>query len=48
MQKDKVEFSCNGKPAWAGTGLSPEKGFIGLQAEGAPLEFRNLRIREIK
>lgn len=44
---DKVTFSCNGKPAWEATGLKTEKGFIGLQAEGAPLEFRNLRIREI-
>ena len=48
VQADKVTFSCNGKPAWSATGLKPEKGFIGLQAEGAPLEFRNLRIREIK
>jgi len=45
---DKLTFECNGKPAWEGTGLKPEKGYIGLQAEGAPLEFRNLRIREIK
>lgn len=48
VQQDKVTFTCNGKPAWEGTGLKPEKGYIGLQAEGAPLEFRNLRIREIK
>jgi len=45
---ENVTFSCNGKLAWAATGLKPEQGFIGLQAEGAPLEFRNLRIREIK
>jgi hypothetical protein len=48
VQGDKVAFSCNGKPGWEGTGLKPEKGFIGLQAEGAPLEFRNLRIRKIE
>ena len=42
---DKVSFSCNGKLAWEATGLKTEKGFIGLQAEGAPLEFRKLRIR---
>jgi hypothetical protein len=46
--KDKVTFTCNGMPAWEGTGLKSEKGYIGLQAEGAALEFRNLRIREIK
>lgn len=48
VQGDRVTFTCNGKLAWEATGLKPEKGFIGLQAEGAPLEFRNLRIREIK
>lgn len=45
---DKLTFWCNGKLAWKATGFKPEQGTIGLQAEGAPLEFRNLRIREIK
>ena len=45
---DAVSFWCNGQLAWQGTGLQPEKGYIGLQAEGAPLEFRNLRIRQMK
>jgi hypothetical protein len=45
---DKVTFWCNGKPAWEATGITPAKGYIGLQAEGAPMEFRNLRLREIK
>lgn len=48
VQGDKVSFWCNGQLAWEGTGLKPEKGYIGLQAEGAALEFRNLQIREIK
>lgn len=48
VKGDKVTFRCNGKLAWEATGLKPEKGYIGLQAEGAPLEFRNLRICEIK
>jgi len=48
VEGDKVTFSCNGKLGWKANGLKPEKGFIGLQAEGAPLEFRKLRIREIK
>ena len=48
VEGDKVTFTCNGKPAWEATGLKPDKGFIGLQAEGAPMEFRRLRIREIK
>lgn len=45
---DAVTFWCNGQLAWKGTGLQPEKGYLGLQAEGAPLEFRKLRIRQIK
>jgi hypothetical protein len=45
---EDVTFWCNGELAWKGTGLQPASGHIGLQAEGAPLEFRSLRIREIK
>jgi hypothetical protein len=48
VQGDKITFTCNGEQAWEATGLAPSKGYIGLQAEGAALEFRNLRIREIK
>lgn len=44
---DKVTFSCNGMPAWEGTEFESKRGYVGLQTEGAPLEFRNLRIREI-
>ena len=43
---DSVKFECNGKPAWEATGLKPAKGYIGMQAEGAAMEFRNIRIRE--
>lgn len=42
-----VKFWCNGKLAWEGTEFQSKRGHIGLQAEGAPLEFRRLRIREI-
>ncbi|WP_254507643.1 3-keto-disaccharide hydrolase [Anatilimnocola floriformis] len=45
---DKVTFHCNGQLAWEGTGLAAKSGYLGLQAEGAPLEFRKLRILEIK
>jgi hypothetical protein len=48
VQGDKVTFWCNGTLAWEATGLKPAKGYIGIQAEGAPMEFRNIRIREIK
>lgn len=48
VEGEKAVFWCNGKQAWEATGLKPAKGYIGLQAEGAALEFRNLRLREIK
>ena len=48
VEGEQVTFWSNGKQAWNVTGLRPSKGYIGLQAEGAPLEFRNLRLREIK
>ncbi len=44
---EKVSFWCNGKLAWMGTEFQSKRGHIGLQAEGAPLEFRNFRIQEI-
>lgn len=45
---DKVTFWCNGQLAWEGTGLQPPEGHVGLQAEGAAMEFRKFRIREIQ
>ncbi len=48
VRGDKVTFWCNGELAWEATGIRPDKGYIGIQAEGAPIEFRNLRIREIR
>lgn len=47
VEGEKTTFWCNGEKAWEATGLKPAKGFIGLQAEGAAMEFRNLRLREI-
>ena len=48
VQGTKVTLWCNGKQAWEATGLTPERGHVGLQAEGSPLEFRNLQVRELK
>lgn len=48
VEGEQVVFYCNGEKAWEATSLKPARGYIGLQAEGAPLEFRNLRIREIR
>lgn len=43
-----VTLWCNGKLAWEATGLAPARGHIGLQAEGTPMEFRNLQVRELR
>lgn len=45
---DKVTFVVNDEKAWEGTGLKPPKGYLGIQAEGHRLEFRKIRIKEIK
>lgn len=44
---DKLTFWCNGKQAWEVTGFKPASGHIGWQAEGAAIDFKDLRIREI-
>ena len=47
VRGDQVTFWCNGTQAWSVTGLTPAKGYIGLQAEGAEMEYRQLRLREL-
>jgi hypothetical protein len=44
---DNVTFWCNGTKAWEVTGFKGSRGYLGLQAEGAAIDFRNLRIKEI-
>lgn len=39
---------CNGKLAWEVTGFKTPRGYLGLQAEGAAIDFKNIRIKEIK
>ncbi len=43
----RLTLSVNGKKAWTFDHLKPATGFIGLQAEGKPFEFRNLQITEL-
>jgi hypothetical protein len=45
---DKVTFAVNGQKAWEGKRLKPAQGYLGIQAEGHRLEFRNVRIKERK
>jgi hypothetical protein len=44
---DHVTFWCNGQRAWEVSGFKDRRGYLGLQAEGAPMEFRNIRIKEL-
>jgi hypothetical protein len=39
---------CNGKRAWEVSGFKTKRGYIGLQAEGAAIDFKNIRIKELK
>ncbi|NNJ25542.1 3-keto-disaccharide hydrolase [Alienimonas chondri] len=43
----EVRLWVNGKEVSGGTGCVPAEGFLCLEAEGSPIEFRNLRLREL-
>ncbi len=44
---DKLTFWCNGDKAWEVTGFKPARGYIGQQAEGAAIDFKDFRIKEL-
>jgi hypothetical protein len=43
----EVRLWVNGEEVSGGTKCEPARGYLALEAEGAPVEFRNLRIREL-
>lgn len=43
----EVRLWVNGEEVSGGTGCEPAEGFLCLESEGAPVDFRNLRIREL-
>lgn len=43
----RLELAINGKTVTRGSECSPRKGYICLESEGTPVEFRNLRIKEL-
>jgi hypothetical protein len=45
--RGRVTLEVNGKAVSGGYDISPRKGYIALEAEGAPARFRNLRVREL-
>lgn len=43
----EVRLWVNGEEISGGTGCLPDHGYLCLESEGSPIEFRNLRIREL-
>jgi hypothetical protein len=43
----EVRLWVNGEEVSGGTDCQPAEGFLCLESEGAPVDFRNLRIREL-
>lgn len=43
----EVRLWVNGEEVSGGTGCEPRSGFLCLESEGSPVEFKNLRIREL-
>ena len=43
----EVRLWVNGGEVSGGSGASPRTGYLCLESEGSPLEFRNLRVREL-
>src|SRR5215469_5024920 len=42
-----IRLHVNGKEVSGGENCSYRKGYIGLEAEGAPIDFRDVRIKEL-
>ena len=45
--RGRITLEVNGKAVSGGHDITPRKGYIALESEGAPAMFRNLRIREL-
>ena len=43
----EIRLWVNGTEVSGGNGAQPNNGFLCLESEGAPIEFRNLKIREL-
>lgn len=43
----EVRLWVNGEEVSGGTGCEPRSGYLCLESEGAPVEFRHLRLREL-
>jgi hypothetical protein len=43
----EIRLWVNGEEVSGGSGAEPRTGYLCLEAEGSPIEFRNIRIREL-
>jgi hypothetical protein len=43
----EIRLWVNGEEVSGGSGAQPRSGYLCLEAEGSPVEFRNIRIREL-
>jgi hypothetical protein len=43
----EIRLWVNGEEVSGGRGAEPRHGFLCLEAEGSPIEFRNIRVREL-
>lgn len=43
----EVRLWVNGEEVSGGTGCTPSTGYLALESEGSPIEFKHLRIREL-
>ena len=43
----EVRLWVNGEEVSGGTGCEPAEGYLALESEGSPVEFKNIRIREL-
>ena len=43
----EIRLWVNGEEVSGGTGCTPSVGYLALESEGSPVEFKNLRIREL-
>jgi hypothetical protein len=46
-QDGEIRLWVNGEEVSSGSGCEPRSGYLCLESEGAPVEFRNLRVREL-
>ena len=43
----EIRLWVNGVEVSGGSGAEPRRGYLCLEAEGAPVEFRGIRVREL-